>query len=51
MSNNRPWWFDLSAEEIEMEIDEEARQDRLAEAIYQDLLNHPNNWVGRSDKF
>jgi hypothetical protein len=51
MSDNTPWWFGLSQQEIGAELAEEARQDRLAEETYRELLALPEEQVGRTDEF
>lgn len=51
MSDNTLWWEGLSQEEIDVELAEDARQDRLAEEAYRELLSQPDAWVGHTDEF
>lgn len=51
MSDNTPWWEGLTQEEIETELAQEARQNRLAEEAYQELLNQPDARIAHTDEF
>lgn len=51
MSDNTPWWFGLSEEEVEGELAEEARQNALAEEAYRALLEMPDSSVACTDEF
>jgi hypothetical protein len=48
MSDNTAWWSRLSGEELEAELAEDARQDRLAEEAYREFLERPQI-VGTED--
>jgi len=51
MSEETAWWEALTEEEIAAELAEEARQGRLAEEVYRELMRMPDADVSRTDEF